>query len=443
MLILCLMAVLSGGMQISVERLGVLRPEVEHGYLSDEFVLVGGDRAGECGIVFVYTQARTESRGPSRDVMYLPNGGGSIASAVSLRDQLGSWVDGPLARVSMDSLILRSSPASLEWSIVHLSGGSWSPVRNAIALPGAHGQCGVFALRDASHGVTGVPRRVALAWSTRGTERRSLGGLVLLDTYSNSVSAWEGSFGQPGLSAARIGDVNADGVGDIATAVGYGGERGAFSDVQLRVFSGRSLEQLSVFEIAVDGELASLCEIACVGDVDSDGVFDLVLGAVVRGSGDGVLLQVSPGHRSVVNSRLSVSAFGRSVRCVGDLDGDGIEELVVSAPDYAVGDRRRDSARRGRVFIVGGASLDIFGELSSSFSDRGDRFGARVDVMQGVGDGAIVGISAPTQLLTDEPKGGRIEVFRLIWSKLGADAGGSAEGASGESGGSCRGVDHR
>jgi hypothetical protein len=91
--------------------------------------------------------------------------------------------------------------------------------------------------------------------------------------------------------------------------------------------------------------------IARVADRDGDGVGDFVVGSpglVVGGVRIGAYF-VSGRTFTVIGSPLAAPAgtasFGAEVTAVGDLDGDGVEDLAFGAPDDGVG------TVRGRVFL--------------------------------------------------------------------------------------------
>ncbi len=98
------------------------------------------------------------------------------------------------------------------------------------------------------------------------------------------------------------------------------------------------------FESATRSARSYVC---AVGDVDRDGVSDLAFGAVGRDGDAGTLTLVSwsTGKKIwQVAGEQDASDFGRSVVCVGDLDGDGIDDLAVGQPEAGeVGVRPRYS----------------------------------------------------------------------------------------------------
>ena len=160
-----------------------------------------------------------------------------------------------------------------------------------------------------------------------------------------------------GHSLAALGDLDADGVFDFAVGVPYEPSCGSLGEV--RVYSGATGAPLLP---AVDdcGERGSFgYSVAAVGDLNGDGIPDLVVGApYFSGVGvghpgaaaalsglDGALL-----HR-IVGDR-AYDSFGISVAGLGDVDLDGVPDWAVGATD----DGTTPALGQGYVRVVSGAS---------------------------------------------------------------------------------------
>ena len=154
-----------------------------------------------------------------------------------------------------------------------------------------------------------------------------------------------------GTSVAGLGDVNGDGYADVAAGAPHADPNGPSSGL-VRVFSGRDGKELWRLE----GDSASDWfgfSIAGTGDVDGDGFGDLVIGspmgtppqgsATVVSGRDGTTLWVwigeAPGDR-----------FGHAVAGAGDVDGDGFADVIVGAPNADAG-----GTFAGRVRVFSGA----------------------------------------------------------------------------------------
>ena len=86
---------------------------------------------------------------------------------------------------------------------------------------------------------------------------------------------------------------------------------------------------------------------ASAGDVNGDGFSDVIVGApgdqvVVPGEG---VARVYPGSATGLSTTaiwttrggLAYASFGGSVGCAGDVNSDGLSDLIVGAPDWSNG----------------------------------------------------------------------------------------------------------
>ncbi len=181
-----------------------------------------------------------------------------------------------------------------------------------------------------------------------------------------------------GTSVAYLGDVDGDGVTDIAFGAPL--DNSGFGSVSIR--SGATGAFLAEFNSNTPGAHFGI-DVAGAGDVDGDGVPDIIIGAdfdstLVTGGGaafvysgaTGILLHAFHGQ---VNASLS----GQAVAGVGDVDGDGHADVAVGAPlaDTANG------ANAGEVRVYSGATGSLL------YSIQGNHFGARLGKsIAGLGD---------------------------------------------------------
>ena len=160
-----------------------------------------------------------------------------------------------------------------------------------------------------------------------------------------------------GSSAASLGDLDGDGVGDLAVGAAYdhdgGTDRGAvwvlFLDTDGTVKSHQKISDIEggFTGILDDADLFGV-SVTPLGDLDGDGVTDLAVGA--RQDDDGgtdhgavwVLFLNRDGtvksHQKISDTKGSFTGildhedrFGGSVALLGDLDGDGVGDLGVGA----------------------------------------------------------------------------------------------------------------
>ena len=202
-------------------------------------------------------------------------------------------------------------------------------------------------------------------------------GLVV-DTSLGTVDAsfmGESMAAYAGQAVAGAGDVDGDGLADMLVGAYHDGE-GASQAGQTYLILGREkgwiLDDWLVFadasflgEAAGDGSGASL---AGGGDVDGDGLDDILIGASDNGENGSDAGQVylftgrawgwskdmalADADESFIGETASDHA-GASVSFAGDVDGDGFEELLIGAWGYdAV------ASDSGRVYLTGCLDMD-------------------------------------------------------------------------------------
>jgi len=182
----------------------------------------------------------------------------------------------------------------------------------------------------------------------------------------------EPSSGYAGDSVSSAGDMNGDGLDDILIGAGEAGPTGGGRAYV--IFGRANGDRVSLVDIAageggfsIDGASGQFAggASASPGDVNGDGVPDVVVGAlgvdtgysgrayVVFGKSDGTSVALEDVARGiggfVMDGELGDGLAGSYVAGLRDVNGDGLDEIVVGAP-YASPGR----ASAGRTYVVYG-----------------------------------------------------------------------------------------
>ena len=201
------------------------------------------------------------------------------------------------------------------------------------------------------------------------------------------VLTGEAAGDQFGWLTKRIGDVDGDGGDDfVVTAPTHGGDaRG-----RIYVYSGRSGTELYRVTGAAGEQLGF--SISPTDDVDGDGWPDLLVGAPAAGRGVAYSISGATGNRiQRLSGEAAADAFGDSVAGIDDLDGDGIGDLLVTAPQHDTA-----GSGAGRAYLYSGVSGALLHTLDGDAA--GDTFGGgagRLSDLDGDGLGEFV-VSAPS-----------------------------------------------
>jgi hypothetical protein len=167
-----------------------------------------------------------------------------------------------------------------------------------------------------------------------------------------------------GSAIALVGDIDGDGVGDIAVGAPNEDVIGA-----AYVYSGANLNLLFRFQDAAGCEFGAA--LAGVGDVDRDGVRDIAVGAPCYTDSEfvsrGAVFVYSGRDGQLIHRFLGASEWerlGTAVAAAGDLDGDGYADLAAGAPDATIG-----WFQSGRVHIYSGQLGSVLLTLTGPTED--------------------------------------------------------------------------
>ncbi len=208
-----------------------------------------------------------------------------------------------------------------------------------------------------------------------------LGGFVINGEAASDYS---------GSSVSSAGDVNGDGLDDLIVGASYAdpsGKPGAGKSYIVFGKADSSAIDLSVIANAsnplggfvINGGAAheySGCSVSSAGDVNGDGLDDLIVGAffansiagksyVVFGKANNSAIDLSviadtnnPTGGFVINGEAAYDWSGWSVSSAGDVNGDGLDDLIVGASDA-------DPSGKSKA----GKSYVVFGKANSSAID--------------------------------------------------------------------------
>jgi hypothetical protein len=203
-----------------------------------------------------------------------------------------------------------------------------------------------------------------------------------------------------GYAVAGPGDMNGDGVPDLAVGAFNNGAGAG----QVQVFSGANGGVLFGLTGQAPGDFFGRA-IAAAGDVDADGVADLIIGAhgnATTATGAGmvqVITGVSGTPLYTFYGDLSGDSLGKSVAGAGDVNSDGHDDVMAGS-----------SAGAGMVKIFSGIDGGVFHTLSGA--NAGDKFGfAMVGLGDVNGDGSDdIAIGAPG-VSTTETLAGQVIIY--------------------------------
>jgi hypothetical protein len=165
-------------------------------------------------------------------------------------------------------------------------------------------------------------------------------------------------------AALTVADVSGDGIHDLVVGAPLSSRSGAGSGAAFVFAGGDTLASgdagAARAVLSAEGPGDSFGSALASGDVDGDGLADLLVGApFYTGSGraylflDGPLSERSAALADVVldAEASSQGEFGSTVALI-DVDGDGLEDMVVTAPGI-----NSTGVDLGRVYVFGAATL--------------------------------------------------------------------------------------
>lgn len=204
--------------------------------------------------------------------------------------------------------------------------------------------------------------------------------------------AWSvvlGMENDPGPAVSTAGDVNGDGFGDVIVGIRFlDNYRGAAF-----VYHGSpgGLSPAAAWSaVGSRGGDRFGTSVSTAGDVNGDGYDDVIVGAsgfdneeadegaafVFHGSPTGL----SPVPNWSAESNQATAFLGKSVSTVGDINGDGYDDVVVGMPNY-----NNDLLREGGALIFQGSASGL-SSSAASILEGNDEFSSFGNSVSGAGD---------------------------------------------------------
>ena len=181
-----------------------------------------------------------------------------------------------------------------------------------------------------------------------------------------------------GCSVASAGDVNADGYDDVVIGANfYPAESG---EGRAYVFFGGPVMHV-VADLVIPSPSSTTrwfgISVAGAGDFNGDGYSDFIVGARYAGPGKafiyygGPSLDATPDLTLTGEQPTSGSWFGNSVAPIGDVNGDGFDDVIVGAPAYGSA-----PSAVGRAYVFYGGNVpDALPDRVFTGINAGDRLG--------------------------------------------------------------------
>lgn len=215
-------------------------------------------------------------------------------------------------------------------------------------------------------------------------------------SYRADLSAWGEQADAGEGSSVALGDFDGDGHADVATGAPGHDLSGITDAGRVRVFRGGGAGPETTASWAAYGAVAQQrfgTTMAGDGDVNNDGYEDLLVGGRGDGAGRGMAALylgssagLLPAPVWTTQGQGPTDDYGAALAYAGDVNGDGLADVLVGAPSHAVG----GLVAAGKVYLYFGSPAGLYpaAAWTASGTSAGDALGAAVATAGDVnGDG--------------------------------------------------------
>ncbi len=259
-------------------------------------------------------------------------------------------------------------------------------------------------------GLTGNAQIRATVTDSAGATAEAILDIGVMDKSYTKISDISGNFNGSldgastfGISVANIGDLNGDGIADLAVGAYPYGTYGSIWILFMNPDGSVKSEVNIPNPDSSPGGDNFGSSIENMGDIDGDGITDIAVGAIGDRLDAGAVwilflntdgtVKTDPPPNKIANPVLDDDWFGYSIANMGDIDDDGINDIAIGAPNYV------SSPTGGTIYI---SLLNSDGTIGSTYpkidnqdsSDRsGDRFGSSIANIGDFDDDGITDIA--------------------------------------------------
>ena len=227
------------------------------------------------------------------------------------------------------------------------------------------------------------------AGDSGGDSGDAAGAMVLASEPSAVISSYTGH--DLGSDLSGDFDANGDGFDDVVASTAGGA----------LVFYGAATGLASEADTTVVGDLSTEDfgdAVAALGDLDGDGFDDLAVHSpvtsyhrgkvfVFHGSASGITASSCADAVATLYGDDIGSDFGERIRGAGDVNGDGFADLLVGDPDRGSSASPSDASGRAYVFYGSGGGISASGATSADWSLVGDEASDQLgEAVSGAGD---------------------------------------------------------